>query len=159
MATKKNDLTETVEKQAKKLLKLMGSDAQIKVNEDKTNDAILVNVETEDEKGLLIGNHGETLNSIQSALGMLVKQNVGEWKRVIVNIGDWREKQEVYLKDLAITTADRVKETGREENLYNLKPSQRRIIHLTLSEIKGIETESEGEGEDRYLIVRPSKKN
>ncbi|OGM09792.1 hypothetical protein A2W13_01260 [Candidatus Woesebacteria bacterium RBG_16_36_11] len=149
---------ELVKEHAQKLLKLMGSKAEVEVSEDKENEAIEVNIITESERGLLIGNHGETLISFQAALGMMLKQKVGEWRRVTVDVGDWREKQEEYLKNLAIQTADRVKETGNPQSLYNLNPSQRRIIHVVLSDIKGIETESIGEGEERYLVVKPSRK-
>ena len=160
---KKKDKEETknielVKDHAQKLLKLMGSEADVEVVEDIENDAIKVNIITESERGLLIGNHGETLTSFQAALGMMLKQKIGGWRRITVDIGDWREKQEEYLKNLAIQTADRVKETGNPQSLYNLNPSQRRIIHVVLSEIEGIETESTGEGEERYLVVKPSKK-
>jgi len=152
---KKIDYASTTKKLAEELLNLMGSKAKIEVNEDKENDAVEVKIITENERGLLIGNRGETLTSIQTMIGMMLKQKVGEWKRVVVDIGNWREKQEEYLKNLAIQTADRVKQTGEPESLYNLNPSQRRIIHLVLAEIKGIETESMGEDEERYLIVKP----
>ena len=66
-----------------------------------------------------------------------------------------REKQEKYLKNLAEQAASRAKETGDAQTLYNLNPTQRRIIHLYLAEDSGVETESMGEGEDRFLIVRP----
>lgn len=153
---KKNILRE-LEKDAKELLVLMGTKAKAEASEDKENDAFVINITTEDETGLLIGHHGETLNSLQSILGMMVRQKIGEWKRVLVNVGDWREKQESYLQDLARTTAERAKQTGEPQPLYNLSASQRRVIHLALSEDTDIETESQGEGEERFLVVKPKK--
>ena len=91
--------------------------------------------------------------SIQTILGILLKQKTGEWKRVTVDVGDYLEKEEGYLKNLAESTAARAKETGEPQNLYNLKPSQRRIIHMELSKDSSISTESVGEGEERYLVV------
>jgi spoIIIJ-associated protein len=88
---------------------------------------------------------------------MIYRQENGEWKRISVNVGDWREKQEEYLSEMAKVTAERAKQTGEPQNLYNLSPSQRRIIHIALSEDKEIETESVGEGEERYLVVKPKK--
>jgi spoIIIJ-associated protein len=73
----------------------------------------------------------------------------------VVNVGDYREKEEDYLKSLAASTAQRARETKEPQNLYNLKPWQRRIIHLALSEEKDLTTESMGEGEERYLIIKP----
>ncbi|MEK7112284.1 MAG: R3H domain-containing nucleic acid-binding protein [Patescibacteria group bacterium] len=153
---KKNTI-DLVKKDANELLSLMGTKATVEAEEDKENETFVVNIKTEDEAGLLIGHHGETLNSLQAVLGMILRQKTGEWKRVLVNIGDWREKQEEYLKDMAKTTAERAKQTGEAQNLYNLTAAQRRVVHLTLSEDSEVETESVGEGEERYLIIKPKK--
>jgi spoIIIJ-associated protein len=140
-----------------KLLPLMATQAKAKVDYDKENEAFVVEIDAGDETGLLIGKKGETLSSIQTVLGLLLKQKTGEWNRVVVNVGDYREKEEDYLNNLAASTAQRAKETGEPQNLYNLKPWQRRVIHLALSEDKDITTESVGEGEERYLIIKPKK--
>lgn len=152
---KKKDKTLLVKEIAKELLELMGTKATPKVSEDKDTESVIVDIETEEEAGLLIGSRGDTLNSLQTIIGMIFRSRYGEWQRIIVNISDWREKQEERLKDLAIQSAKRAKETKEPQNLYNLSPSQRRIVHLTLSEDKKIETESAGEGRERYLIVKP----
>jgi spoIIIJ-associated protein len=140
---------------ADKLLSLMATKATATVEYDKENEAYIVGIDAGDETGLLIGKKGETLSSIQTVLGILFKQKTGEWNRVVVNVGDYREKEEDYLKSLAASTAQRARETGEPQNLYNLKPWQRRIIHLALSEEKDLSTESMGEGEERYLIIKP----
>jgi len=146
-----------LQKLADELLSLMSTKAKAEVSYDKENEAFTVNLDAGDETGLLIGKKGETLLGIQTVLGFLLKQKVGEWNRILVNVGDYREKEEGYLKDLAATTAQRAKETGEPQNLYNLKAWQRRIIHLVLSEDKDLTTESEGEGEERYLIIKSKK--
>jgi spoIIIJ-associated protein len=150
---KKN--VEILEKLSNELLSLMSIvGAKTEVGYDKENEAYVVNIEAVEETGLLIGKKGETLASIQLILGVLLKQKVGEWNRVVVNVGDYREKEESYLRNLATATADRAKETGQPQSLYNLKPWQRRIVHMTLSEDKDLITESMGEGEERYLVVK-----
>lgn len=146
-----------IKKTADKLLKLMGTDAKAKVLVDEENDAVLVRIETEDEAGLLIGNRGVTLNSIQLALGMIYQRQVGEWQRVLVDIADWREKEKDRLIALAKQASERAKSTGEPQNLYNLSSSQRRIIHLFLSDDEGVKTESAGEGTSRYLIITPKR--
>lgn len=150
---KKN--VETLKKLTEELFGLMSiPSAKIEVEYDKENEAYVVNVDSPEETGLLIGKKGETLSSLQVVLGVLFKQKVGEWNRVVVNVGDYREKEESYLKDLAVATAARAKDTGEPQSLYNLKPWQRRIVHMTLSEDKDLTTESLGEGEERYLVVK-----
>lgn len=154
---KEKDLVEVCRKLAEKLLQLMGSKAKLEMAHDKANEAIVVNLQTDEETGLLIGHHGETLLAIQAALGMIMKQKVGEWVRVIVNVGDWREKQESHLKELAKEAAQRAKETGKSQPIYNLTPAQRRIVHLELALDPEILSESTGEGEERYLVVSLKK--
>lgn len=144
----------SLEKIVENLLPLMSVKATAKVEYDKDNEAYNVNIDGGDETGLLIGKKGETLSSIQTVLGIMLKQETGEWSRVVVNVGDYREKEEDYLKSLAESTAQRVKETGEPQSLYNLKPWQRRIVHMHLSEESGLSTESVGEGEERYLVVK-----
>ncbi|HJX59343.1 hypothetical protein A2V61_03975 [Candidatus Woesebacteria bacterium RBG_19FT_COMBO_47_8] len=159
MAKKKEPDTQgLIEDLAKKLLSLMGTKAKVSVEEDKENEATVVNIETEEERGLLIGRHGETLNAIQILLGMMVRSSLGEWKRVVVNVGDWRERQEEQLIKLAKEVADRAKQTGEPQPLYNLSASQRRLIHIELEKDSEVTTESTGEGQDRYLVVTPKGK-
>ena len=148
------DKLNKIKKFAVKLLSLMGSQAKVNVSSDEADQAVLVTLETDEETGLLIGRQGEVLMAIQTILGMIARENFEEWVRIIVNVGDYREKQELRLKDLAPQTALRAKETGEPQYLYNLTPNQRRIIHLALSEDKELETESQGEGKERYLIIR-----
>jgi spoIIIJ-associated protein len=154
---KDKTLTAKVKDLAEELLCLMGTSAKVDVSEDKENEAVVVNIQTESERGLLIGHHGETLNAIQAALGMILRRETGEWVRVIVNIGDWRERQEEQLKKLALEVAERAKQTGEPQPLYNLTPAQRRVIHLELSGDEQITTESTGEGTERYLVVKPKR--
>jgi spoIIIJ-associated protein len=153
--SKKPNKVDLTQELAEELLTLMGTKPKIKVAEDKENEALVVNIETEDEAGLLIGHRGETLNALQSLLGMMIRQKYGDWVRVLVNVGDWREKQEEYLARIALDAAERAKQTGEPQPLYNLSAGQRRIIHVSLADDPKIETESVGEGEERYLLVKP----
>jgi len=149
--------TKELKKIAEELFGLMGVNVKFDVSYEKENEALVVNIDAEDETGLLIGRKGETLSSLQMILGTILKNKTGEWVRVLVNVGDYREKEEGYLKNLAETAAARAKETGEAQPLYNLKPGQRRIIHLFLATDNEVETESLGEGEERYLLVKPKK--
>ncbi len=146
--------TESLEKIVNELMPLMATKATAEVSFDKENEAYVVNIDAGDETGLLIGKKGETLDSIQTILGMMLKQATGEWNRVVVNVGDYREKEEDYLRSLAESTAQRAKETGEPQSLYNLKSWQRRIVHMHLAEKSDVMSESMGEGEERYLVVK-----
>ena len=154
-AKEKTDQIELVKEKAIKLLELMGLSASIDVEEDKENEALSVNVEAGEGNGLLIGRRGETISSLQFILAIALKNEAEDFPRILVNVGDWRQKQEDYLKSLAEETVAKVKETGEDQPIYNLTPSQRRIVHLYLSKNKEVLTESTGEGEDRYIVVKP----
>ncbi len=159
MAKQKTGVEKEVKTLIKELFASLGIEASAKVKlvdqEGSEEKEIYLEIAAPEETGLLIGAHGSTLNAIQSFIAMSLKQKTGDWYRVVVEIGDWRKKQEEYLVGLAKQAAERARLTGEPQNLYNLKPSQRRIIHLSLSKEEGIETESQGEGESRYLIVKP----
>jgi len=139
-----------------KLLEKLEVKAQVEVGIEEAEEEVQVNVviNPEDETGLLIGSHGSTLNAIQSFIALSIKQSTGEWARVSMDIGDWRQKHDEHLEDLATQASSRAKETGEPQHLYNLSPSQRRIVHMALSKEEGIETESEGEGLGRYLVIK-----
>lgn len=145
-----------VKDMASSLLKLMGTKADVEVKKDIKNEAILIDIQTKEETGLIIGNRGRTLNSIQTILGMMYRSKVGEWRRILVNVADWREKEETRLERLAVQAAERAVSTGQEQFLYNLTSSQRRIVHMKLAGDKKVKTESIGEGKDRYLVIHPS---
>lgn len=138
---------------AQKLFELLGTTATSSVTFDKENDLYLLDVAAGDVSGLLIGKKGETINSIQTIINQIIRQKKGEWVRVVVNVADFREKEKSRMEELAYQTAQRVRETGEPQNLYNLTPAQRRVVHMALSLEKDLQTESVGEGLERYLIV------
>lgn len=146
-------MNEKIKKIAEELLNLAGVSSQIDIIDlgDKTYQ---ININAEDETGLLIGFRGENINSIQTVVSLILKGQTGEWYRIIVNVGDYREKQEDKLKDLAAQAADRAVETKEPQPIYNLNASQRRIVHMFLSDRKDIVTESEGVEPERYLVVK-----
>ena len=138
---------------AGRVFELLEIKAPLNVVFNEKDDVYLLDIDVQDEAGLLIGKRGETINSIQILINQIVRQKKGEWLRVVVNVADFREKEESRMVELAQQTAARVRETGEPQNLYNLTPSQRRVVHTNLSDEKDLHTESVGEGLNRYLIV------
>ena len=136
------------------LLKLLLLEVKVEVGEDKENKAISVAIETE-EPGILIGYHGETLSSLQLMLGIMVSKKINEWVRVVVNVGDYREKREEVLKRMALSAAQKAKFSQEPVTLPPLSGNERRIIHLVLTDNPDVTTESEGEGDERRVVVKP----
>lgn len=116
--------------------------------------AYRVHIETE-ETGLLIGYHGRTLESFQMILTLAVARALNERVKVYVNVGDYREKREEALMLMAQRAAERVLASGRSVELSHLSPSERRVVHLTLSGDERVATESVGEGDERTLVIKP----
>lgn len=146
-------MNKTIQELTEKLLSLSGVSVQVEVIDmgEKTYE---VNLATDDETGLLIGFRGENINAIQTVLGMMLKGQTGEWYRLVVNVGDYREKQEEKLKELATQSADRATASKEPQPIYNLNAGQRRVVHMFLSERKDVVTESEGVEPERYLVIK-----
>lgn len=145
--------SEELKKAAEELLSLAGVNVNVDVIETEEN-GYDVNISTEGETGLLIGYRGENINALQTILSLILRNKTGEWSRVVVNIGDYRQKQEDKLKTLADQAITHALDTGEPQPIYNLTPAQRRVIHLYISQRDDVESVSEGEGEGRYLVVR-----
>lgn len=150
------DNTVLLKEQTEQILELMGTPANVSVKENKDSESLEVDIEEGDATGLLIGKKGETLASLQTILGVMLKVKTGEWIRVLVNVGDYKEKEEDYLKSLAKTAAERAMTTKTPQNLYNLKSWQRRVVHMYLKDnFPDLQSESTGEGDERCLVIVP----
>jgi len=148
------DSIQTIKQITTDLLEKLEVAGVVSVDVDESG-AYRVHIETE-ETGLLIGFHGRTLESFQMILGMIASRSLGKWERIYVNVGDYREKREEALMYMAQRAADRALTSGRPVELTRLSASERRVIHLTLSGDERVKTESEGEGQDRKLIISPN---
>ncbi len=143
----------TVEKITKELLKRLEVEAKIKISEGEEG---VVNIDLQSpDQGILIGYHGRTLTSLQWILSMMVYRQQGEWVRILVDVGDYRQRRQERLQAMALNAAKRVKFSGEAYALPFLTSAERRIIHLALSGDLEVMTESEGEGRDRRVIVKP----
>ena len=139
-----------------KLLNLLEIDQPtVQLTED-DNQAVQVEIDCSD-LGVLIGRQGRTISNLQLVLSLLVYAKLGEWKQLVVNVGDWREKRKEALERLAFNTAQKVKFSGKEVALTGFNPAERRLIHLALIDHPDIETESRGEGKERKLYIKPKQ--
>lgn len=145
--------TEQVQQITEELLKQLDVAGQVHVETDETG-AYRVQIDTE-ETGLLIGFHGKTLESLQIILGIIVSKKLDTWVKVYVNVGDYREKREETLMLMAQRAAERALAMGRPVELTQLTPSERRVVHMTLTGDERVTTESVGEEPQRTLIVKP----
>ena len=143
---------ENVEQIISDFFKKLGLDVPIEVKESK--DSIDVTISS-DDPGLIIGHHGDTLDSLQLILSLIIAKKLGEFKRVTLEASDYKKNRSEYLKNLADQTKERVLEEKKEVYLPNLKPWERRIVHLYFQDDSEVFSESVGEGKDRSLVIKP----
>lgn len=105
--------------------------------------------------GVLIGHHGEVLDSLQYLLSLVTNRHGDDFVRVTVDIENYRAKRENTLKSLARKTAQRVKKTGRNVTFEPMSAYERRIIHSQAQEIGGVTTHSIGSGDERRVVMSP----
>lgn len=147
-----------IKKTAEELLQLLEI-KKPKISLEKDEDGVFhLSVETEDS-GVLIGFHGENLYALQLILSLITYKKLGEWRRIVIDIGDWRAKREEQLKRMALGAAQKVKFSNESVAMPYLNAAERRIVHLALSNNPDVTTRSEGEGKERRLIVEPKTKS
>ena len=106
-----------------------------------------------DEMGVLIGKRGQTLDSLQYLVSLVVNREVEEYIRVKVDTEDYRARRKETLENLAKNIAYKVKKTIRPVSLEPMNPYERRIIHSALQNDKYISTHSEGDEPFRRVVV------
>ena len=106
-----------------------------------------------DEMGVLIGKRGQTLDSLQYLLSLVVNKETEEYIRVKVDTEDYRRRRKETLENLAKNIAYKVKRTKRSVSLEPMNPYERRIIHSALQNDKYVTTHSEGEEPFRRVVV------
>ncbi len=109
---------------------------------------------TGDDIGIVIGRRGETLDSLQYLLSLVVNRKAGEYTRVVLDVADYRQKREETLIRLANRVADKVTRYKKSLTLEPMNPYERRIIHSTLQNHKYVDTQSIGEEPNRKVVVR-----
>ena len=106
-----------------------------------------------DEMGVLIGKRGQTLDSLQYLLSLVVNKESDEYIRVKVDTEDYRKRRKETLENLAKNIAYKVKRTKRPVSLEPMNPYERRIIHSALQNDKYVTTHSEGDEPFRRVVV------
>lgn len=136
----------------KSILEGMGvQDASISSSED--DESVYVQLDCSNDYGYVIGRRGETLDAIQYLTRLVINKGKDNYKRVSINAGNYREKREETLRELAKKNAARVKRYGRNVCLDPMNPYERRIIHTTIQEIEGVDSHSIGSESDRRVVI------
>ena len=136
------------------LLELLGIDGTFEIKDNE--EGIDIVLDTKDS-GLVIGYHGDTLESLQLVISLCIAKRLDKFVRVSIEVGDYKKNRTEWLKNLAIATKERVVSEKKEIALPELKSWERRIVHLLLQDDKEVVSQSQGEGRDRTLVVSPKQ--
>jgi len=147
------ELAEAARAMLQQMVDLMGLEGVAHVA-GTTEDEVRLNVEGED-MGLLIGRHGATLDAVQLVVAIVANRRVADGARIIVDAEDYRERHQQMIEQRAYKLAEEAKQSGREVVVPDLKAYERRIMHLALKEDPEVETYSEGDGDERVLVISP----
>ena len=154
------EISKNVDEAAKEFLDKMFAAMNLTVkmdiavnDEEKTIDVNLLG----DDMGVLIGKRGQTLDSIQYLLSLVVNKGTDDYYRVKLDTENYRERRKETLENLARNVAKKAKRIRREVSFEPMNPYERRIIHSALQGDKYVETHSEGEEPYRKVVISPKR--
>jgi spoIIIJ-associated protein len=141
------------------LLERMGIAATVELGMDRgTMYVDILGPEPDDEDmGLLIGRHGQTLEGLQELSRVVIAQRTGMRPRVVVDVEDYRKRQLDRLIARSKEIAARVVRSGREEALEPMNPFLRKVVHDAVSEVAGADSGSQGDEPERHVVIRPAR--
>lgn len=148
----KLSLDETARKFMSDVFRAMNMDVEITVTYNEEEAMMDVDL-SGDEMGVLIGKRGQTLDSLQYLLSLVVNKEAEGYIRVKVDTENYRDRRKETLENLAKNIAYKVKKTRRSVSLEPMNPYERRIIHSALQNDKFVSTHSEGEEPFRKVVV------
>ena len=125
------------------------------IKEMSNEEEIYFELDCGDDYGIIIGKRGETLDAIQYLARMMANKGNQSYKRVSINVGNYRAKREETLKILARKTAIKAVRQGRNISLEPMNRYERRIIHTAVQEIEGATSHSIGSDLDRRVVITP----
>ena len=130
----------------------LGVRCEVEVREDESG----VHVECRGgEVGALIGRFGQTIDAIQYLVNAIVAKREGERIEVTIDAEGYRERRREMLERLALRSAERATESGEPVELDAMSAVERKIVHLRLQDVDGVETSSAGTEPNRYVVVSP----
>lgn len=147
---------QTIEKEVQALLGKMGERAQVSLRQTEEpgdHPTLFVSLKMEEPK-MLIGERGQTLLELQHILKLIVRKKISPSFYLSLDVNEYRQNKEEYLRELAHTTADEVVLLKKPKELPPMAAAERRIIHVALAGRGDVVSESVGEGAERRVVIR-----
>jgi spoIIIJ-associated protein len=151
----KQESIDGVQQELSLLLELMGLPSKVEIEAQGSSVRCHIIGDFEED---LTGQEGKVLDSLQYLLRKITSKSISERVRISIDVGDFREKRQDELEDLARELSKIVKEDGKTQVIPSLNPSERRVVHMALQDDKEIRSRSVGDGLfKKILIYKPGK--
>ena len=137
-----------------KILKDMGFTVNIEI---KNKEEVPKYIIFSDNDALIIGKNGKNLKALSILVSQHLNNELGKNYKFTLDVNEYKEKREKTLERLAKRIGKEVRTTKLEVKLDSMNSYERRIIHNTLTNFKGVYTESEGEEPNRYVVIKPKE--
>lgn len=134
-------------------LRLFEVKASYEINESDEMISVAIDGETSDDTSKLIGKKGSVLDSMNTIAQIQLNKSLTEFKRLYIDIGDYRKKRQEKVRELAIQGCERARKYGTKVSLEYMTSYDRRIVHETLAGIEGVKTFSEGNEPHRRVCI------
>ena len=157
--TDREDLAEKASDFLLGVLERMGITADIDIKDDA--DRTVLEIQTADTE-LVIGRRGVVIDALQHLVNKAVFKERGDrgterGKALVVDAGGYRDKQVERLRGIAQKMGEKALQTKQIVELQPMSPHDRRIVHMAIAEMPGLSSRSEGEGEDRHILLVPGE--
>ena len=151
----KSDVLEFSKDYVKKIVEGMGLENVILETQRKDN-YLKITLHS-DNSSILIGKGGRTLSSIQNILRSVLSNKTNMYINIILDVENYKEKQQKNIERLAIKLAKEVRKTKEPITMDSMNSYERRLVHAVLADFKGVITESEGEEPNRKVVIKPEE--
>ena len=149
---KKSNLLDDTYEFLNKMFAAMNMEVKSEIDYNEENRTMNIDF-SGDEMGILIGKRGQTLDSLQYLISLVVNKESDAYIKVKVDTEDYRERRKQTLENLAKNLSYKVKRTRRPVTLEPMNPYERRIIHSALQNDRYVETHSEGDEPYRKVVI------
>lgn len=152
-----SDIIDLISNTIKKMAGFMELECQVEIKgeEDKDSQALLVSVYTPEDARFLIGKNGQNLKAFEHLLRAMFLKKAKEVSNIVLDVNDYRKSKTSYVVDLARQAVTRVRSTQKAEALVPMSSYERRIVHMELASYPDIATESIGAEPQRRIVVKP----
>ena len=156
MSSESEQIALTIKTITEDLLNRLGIVSQIDCKTNSDGPYLLkIDPKNSEDTSLLIGWHGESILALQYVLRLTLKKKFEDHIPFVLDVGDYRDKQEKALKKIGEEAASKAIATNKPVILNPMTAFERRVVHMVITEKESVKSESVGEGDSRRVMVRP----